>query len=133
MSGFVNVENLVRSSGLMMTTLTPSNDERLFPMGPTEHKPVDRAAHIGALLSVEKLEEEVDALECTLEDEEAAHQDTLRLWNESKAEVERLREEIKWLREVVKGAFFEGYGHVAEWDQRFEKWDGSKAKQTLGE
>ena len=40
------------------------------------------------------LREKVDELECTLDDEEAAHRDTWRLWDLDKAEMKRLDEAL---------------------------------------
>lgn len=43
---------------------------------------------------IDELEAEVDELKCTLGDEEAAHQDTLRLWNEEKSRLDELENMI---------------------------------------
>jgi septal ring factor EnvC (AmiA/AmiB activator) len=48
----------------------------------------------GLLDEVDRLRQENDALNATLGDEEFAHQETLTLWKDSRAEVDRLRAQI---------------------------------------
>lgn len=71
---------------------------------------------------VARLKEELDATECSHEDEEAAHTETLRLWNEAKARLEHLSNRLtlghfrgEWLREA---------------DALFERWTTDTNRNT---
>jgi hypothetical protein len=75
----------------------------------------------------------VDELEATLEDEEAGHQETLRLWQESKAEVERLRAALKPFADYAErvDSFPAGVAQQDKAPAKVEWWPGMVP--TLGD